>query len=526
MASTGEWIVLSTKWEIGNVRAVLTFTINILCAIGLWVVSYVTWKNGAMEAVKASRTKLLSLLSMSSIGEAFDAISVLHFGMDTRLLLTVLGQCVLVILLSLTAILSGPIARYSVREGAILQTGVQPGWIATTNHNSMGAAFVLWNTTIERLKYAQFPPDQLLDFLPDNKLEWVYQASEWNSTWSASCKYTENTPIDLVTTGNYTEDLIDEIPQLLSVFPPDIFPTAYKGKGRFSWAGNYENATFYKDGLAFVVVQTDPDHGKDHALDQRTNHLPLNISIAAFRLAGIPRANTNSSGVFGVGPIRRSSYTLANCQISRAPSRGFDDLDSNAQDNIAFPWPFQSTPVVMAFADFHRADTISKSFLGEDVYHPTGKDLFRFYQCYLICKDTQYRQKVSRTITTMVPSVEISIVSLVVMLFYFAAIILSAIWSTVFRQLPNGLSIPRTKAQWMMQGIREVGARERDYRMLHRSWDGLRPFMEHVVYGETLTVLGHKYMSIRFDLDNDRAGDFGVCAYVLECKIHIANAFL
>jgi len=505
--ATPYWLVLPLSWELGNVRAVFALLINLLTTTGLWVVAYAMWKSGALRASKSQPTKLLSLLSMTGLGDAVDALVLLRPVLGPRLLASLLFQSAIVILLSAVAIFSGPIAQYSTRSGITVRHTPVSGWLATTNHSSMGNAFVRWNATIERLKAAEFPRDQLLDYLPNNQIDWTYRESEWNSSWLSSCQWTDRTPIALTATGNYTSsgDIFSEVPSMKTAFPAEAFVGNITAASDFH--GTFENRQTFKDLLVFVIVQTNPESPYASDEDDNTNFQPLNLSIAAFHLHHVPRPSRNLSvdtvANFGVGPIERSWYTLANCQIRRAPLRGRVDLTEDAEAHIAFPWTTNVDALATALAGFHQAPVVEQSFNGDEIYHPPGQDLFRFYQAYTVCKDTQYKQAVSRDLSVAVPTVELAVPALAVLALYVLGLVVATVWFVAIRRLPSGTSIPRTKVEWIMHTLREVGGREVDRGMLDSPLHDMRDDLRSAIYGQTYSEQGRPHKSVQLELKDE-----------------------
>src|SRR3954465_10210926 len=82
---------------------------------------------------------------------------------------------------------------------------------------------------MERFNSAGLPLNQLVDFLPDNRIDWKYSEVEWNNSWSASCQWTERTAINLYMTGNTsnTGSLFDELQGLRPIFPDKILQKGY-----------------------------------------------------------------------------------------------------------------------------------------------------------------------------------------------------------------------------------------------------------------------------------------------------------
>ena len=496
------WLTLSTSWELGNVRAVLAFLINVLLAIGLWIISYASWKYGAAQAARTSRVPLLSLLSMSGIGDAIDALFVISFSMGVRRILSILIQAGAIVALSITVIISGPIARYSTRRGIEIQKQDVQGWLATTNHSSMGGAFVRWNQTIERLNSANFPMDQLLDFQPDNRVEWQYESEEWNSSWAASCTWTPQTPITLEATGNSSGYLFDELPAIETIFPPETLESGYNIW--MDWGGAYEGTDVNKDVIIFLLGETDPELAIDENTGLLRNYQPLHLVLSAVYLHNVPRSEDQTVTNFGTGPVESSSYTMANCNIERAKNRTNDDLDFDVVQHIAFPWTIDADTTISAFASFYQAGIAEQSFNGEPIYLPSGEDLFRFYQAYMISKDTQYKQVVTRRLSVEVPSVQLSVVALALILMYVAVMGVVLLWASLMMRLPKGMWIPRTKVEWMMQGVREVGGRELDAGLWEVGWDGLRRGLRSAVLGRGAGPLGGISMNIQLGQDVER----------------------
>jgi hypothetical protein len=119
---------------------------------------------------------------------------------------------------------------------------------------------------------------------------------------------------------------------------------------------------------------------------------------------------------------------------------------------------------------FHEARLTQQSFRGETIYHPSGQDLFRLYQAYLVTKDIQDSESAERLISVSVPTVELSVPVLVVFLVFSVLMGLTAIWFVVLKKLPSEAWVPRTKIEWMAQGMRESSAREVDASYLSAKW--------------------------------------------------------
>lgn len=123
-------------------------------------------------------------------------------------------QLIVVIGVTLTCALAGPIAKVSLRTGlTIVQTELQVlqsvkggGYFGNLLY-----ANVLWNDTAQSFNDAGFPTDQLLDFLPPTTTSpWTYVAKEWDPTWKVSCNYTEKIDLQNVT-GSGKNQFFDPI---------------------------------------------------------------------------------------------------------------------------------------------------------------------------------------------------------------------------------------------------------------------------------------------------------------------------
>ena len=198
------WISLPASWRLEDVQEVLNVIISVLSVLGMFVFSRLCWVGAAARLARNQSVKISSITSLNTIGEAFDVLLLLKSRILSSRHLQILAQCIVIAFFSATGILSGPIARYSTRPShRISQVQVQSS-LASVEHNSIGYAVVEWNHIQSSLDVAGFPYDQLLDVLPDTSTPWIYDKSEWNSTWSMNCQSTPFTPITLYDTGNCT----------------------------------------------------------------------------------------------------------------------------------------------------------------------------------------------------------------------------------------------------------------------------------------------------------------------------------
>ena len=328
MVSVILWIFLPASWDLGNVRAILALIINFLCVIGIWVVAYSIWKVGAMKLDRSHKscTKILSLYCPTGLGEVLEIIPLLRASLGIGLLAQLLIPGAIIVILSTVAIMSAPIARYSTRVGMQIAPTLVPGTLATTSHRSIDDALVKWNETIERFNLAGLPLNQLMDFLPDNTIDWKYSEPEWNNSWSASCRWTERTPIKLYAMGNASSGgrIWDIFPGISAVFPGDIFEAKY-ARGVVA-PGPYRGELFL-DKLLFISMQTNPNVSFDTEPGSSTNFGPFHFTIAAFHLKNTPANFTDDGSVtWGTGPVEQSWYTMASCDLDRVATQAPDKL--------------------------------------------------------------------------------------------------------------------------------------------------------------------------------------------------------
>jgi hypothetical protein len=239
----------------------------------------------------------------------------------------------------------------------------------------MSGAQVKWNNTIERLNSAGFPLNQLPDFLPDVHVDWKYEESQWNSSWSADCQWTDQTAIELEAAGDYSDGILGHIPGIASVLPR--IPLTPAHNLTYELPGAYrDSGAIFQDVILFVVVQSNPDvayEGEPTVAEtgRQANYLPFDVTIAAFYLRNAPALVTAFSNVvIGTGPIEQSLYTMADCRISRAPSRTPQDLDEDADWHVALPWTPDIWALPIAFAEFSRSTLMEGSFTGGNSRSP------------------------------------------------------------------------------------------------------------------------------------------------------------
>lgn len=352
----------------------------------------------------------------------------------------ILAQCMVVVGFSLTAILAGPIARYSTRRATVIRDMDVPGLLPSRYVNGIDYANVEWNLTYSRLDKAGFPLDQLLDYLPDNAVDWSFDATQWNSSWSLECQSTPKTVISLETTGQ-CESIWYEMPGLMQVVDSDRYDAAYTRIYRFN--SDTQNV---KDSLNFIVGFNNLDH-----VEAENTFRKMDLVIASIHLHGAAgNDNITMDCDFGIGPIEHSSFTKVECTIQRRES-------VNDYNNIAFPdidYDFQSS-LPNALISYYAARMTQESTSDQSIATIQPDELVRFYQTYTITKDIQYRQPVTRSLNVKLSVVQISVVFLTFAAFIALLIILGLINYALFalRHRRTMRMVPQSKLDWVIQSI-------------------------------------------------------------------------
>lgn len=191
------WVVLSTEWKLEDVQAVLNVIITILCAIFILTSSRFFWHRSANQISQDHDVHLTSLLTFPSLGEVIDIIDLFRAELFRPKYAILGAQCLIFVFFSLAAMLAGPISRYSTKVGQTVQTKSVQGRLASRSLSCDVNDNVRWRKVFASLENANFPFDQLLDFLPETELNWVYAKNDWNSTYSTECTFTPQTNITL-----------------------------------------------------------------------------------------------------------------------------------------------------------------------------------------------------------------------------------------------------------------------------------------------------------------------------------------
>lgn len=437
LTMTALWISLPARWELQNVQAALNVIITVLSTLGVFVFVRSCWHRAAKRVAHDDDVPLPALLSLNTLGEAIDVVFLLKGKLLSSRYLSVLAQCVVVICLSSTALLAGVIARYSTKRGHIVSQDDVAGSLVTRQHNSMGLASVEWNLTYDRLDEADFPNDQLLDFLPDNNVDWSYDPAQWNNSWSIECEQTPKRSIDMYDSGNCTEYRY-ELPNLDQIISYDDWD-GY----RHSPGGFYNTRQNIKDALMFIYGWKSWDF--EEACETNRS---MTFKLASLHMHNVPRDQNDTDCLYRKGDIGESYYTAITCDLRRK-----DQVPDAC--HVAFPDVDGNNGVASAYTDYYLARFIQESTSNSPISVITPPELLRFYQVYTVVKDLQYRQPITRSLSVNVRVVQLSTVFLTIALLLALLISLGLLIYAFFVVRHHDIveNTPQSKLDWMLQSI-------------------------------------------------------------------------
>lgn len=385
------WISLSTRWSLSSVQAALNVVISVLSTVGIWSLSRFWWQHGSSKILRGnSNVPLSALLSISGPGEGWDVVTVLRKRVFAKENWRLLFQLVIMIAVTAASMLSGPIAKVSLRTSSTMQPSklevlqTVKGGGATGN---IELANGLWNDTLQSLDQAKFPFNQMLDYLPPSTVTWTYIANEWDPTWSMECSYTPETILhNLTANGNYTfYDPIDAFPGFRETYDQSWLDTSeYRVQADFNSWNNFSNSEYpFSDALFFILIESDPEKGNR----MNTNNATLQISLSVLHAVNFSALNYGDATQAGatiwqpIGPVGNASFTRAECNITRKPE---------VLDEKAIPWlwtndTYSITAAYSSYWGFQIEEIDSKKIV---VPTPTAQELLRFYQAYIVTMNT------------------------------------------------------------------------------------------------------------------------------------------
>lgn len=424
----GYWVVFSTEWKLEDLQAGLSIVIQIICVAGIFIASQFFWQQHALQVARGQRVPIARILSIHGPGEVWDVLVLLKLKLFSYPSTAI--QCVVVLLLGLTALFAGPIARFASHTGVTLPERTIEGQLASRTTTCIRDDVVGVQRVWDRLDKADFPKDQLLDWLPDVSVDWEYVEGDWNSTWMASCEYVNATEVVLNGTGvsNGTE----EWPRLFNQFD-GLWGLVENFRTNWSYIttdnqGTTRNGTFKDTTLWLNVVDFDP----------------MRMALVLVYMDEPPSREDDEGVIFDVGPAP-ATYIKAECTLTNTETlyQAQPDLSMN------------ESCVVENFKQHFFQNVLERDRDGVGGHLPRAEDIFRWYQAYMIRKDVKRMMPVEREISVRVGTVEVagwflgiaSAMVLVVLIGF--ARYCWVLWR--YREVIK--KVPETKADWVLHVV-------------------------------------------------------------------------
>ena len=463
---TVAWVNLSTRWGLTSVQAALNLIISVLGTVGVWAFSRHCWQRGSTSVLyQNSEVPLPSLVTVSSLGEAWETVTVLRQRIFQRNNRSLLVQLFVVAIATIACMFAGPIAKLSLRSTSTIQNShleVLQSIKGDSYTANLVDANVLWNDTIESLNKAGYPDTQMLDFLPPSVAPWVYIANEWNPTWTMTCNSTHETILhDVTATGNHTfYQPIDAFPAYRDTYEPSWLNTSkFRIQSDFAcWS--IANTHIYRDALFFTLIQTDPGINNRLYNDNGTLQMSLSVLHAKeFNTTDYSDVTLGTNTQWKpFGPVGNASFSRIECNFTRKANVA-------NENEIPWLWTNDTYSITYGYSTFWYYLLENDSSKDLRVPTPTPKRILRFYQAYYISVNTIYAFPSLRKLSVMVDTVQLSVTFLVI------AIILAALtlWTTaryfifLFRHHARLAEsyVPDGKLEWMIYGVKIVASSSR-----------------------------------------------------------------
>ncbi|KAI1413440.1 hypothetical protein F5Y13DRAFT_198756 [Hypoxylon sp. FL1857] len=454
------WIDISSRWELTSVQAALNVFVSILGTFGIWSASRFWWQRGSARILcNNTDVPLPTLYSISGLGDSWDAIFLLQKAVFTKDTWHLLIQLVVVVTLTLSSMFAGPIAKSSLRsipqasEDELEVLYVVKGDGFSTNRL---LANVMWNETIQSLDKADFPTDQLLDYLPSSSVPWIYKAEEWDPTWRMTCSFAPETVLHNVEAyGNYTfYDPVNAFPVFRETYDPSWFDSSkYRMQSGFDAWYIVTDEIPFKETLFFTLFQSDPEVNDRMYMNNDT----LEISLSVLHAQGFKVNNFSDTGQAAttewmpIGPVQNATFARTDCNITRK---------AVVKDENAIPWIWTNDTysITMSYQNYYMNSFTTSASKGQLVATPTSRDLLRFYQAYLAAANTIYSSPTLKKVSVWKDVVQLSVALLVTIIILAIVTIWLGIRYFIFvRRHGSKLEeacIPDGKIEWMVHAAR------------------------------------------------------------------------
>ena len=433
------WASLPSRWDLQDVQAAISITITLLSTFAIFVFIRICWQVAARKVAQNRGVQLPALLSLNTLSDVIDALFFLRGRLFSRQHLAILGQCLVVTILTIVAIFSGPLARYSCRSSLVAKSQDVQGYIASRGMNDLILNDLEWTRVWNRLDKAGFPHDQLLDYLPDITTDWRYEADQWNSSWHLSCENTPSTPMTIRSVADCSS--------FYTTFP-DLEPAFNWSKwGAYNDYAAFHSGDYYRDMTMFLYAYHKGDNVTE---DDTTTYRTMNLSIVNIQIHNLRRIPDTEDCEFLNATAERASFTRVDCLLTRNQhvrdpyQVAFPDVDDDFAGDLT-----------NAYVQHYNAAMVRKSAAHQALSVVEPRDLIRFLQSYMIAKDTVSRELVNRTMTVEIPRSQVSTIFLILACVSTLVLLVGSLYIGIFylRHQHTVMSTPQSKVDWMLQSI-------------------------------------------------------------------------
>lgn len=450
------------NWKLQDVQAILSVIIAFLCTGGVFVLVRFFWMQAARDVITKRRTiPTHNLLSLNTVGEVVDILWLLRADFFSKQYVKIIVQSICILLLTVASLLSALIARYSTRSKMLSIPSEVSGILAERSLQSATSGITV-NETYTSMSRAKFPPNQLLDFLPNTDANWEYQPEQWtNGTWSMNCSFTELQEIPNVSVQECSGDILSEFPYLYEFFsdwPDWVWRYGFDGSG---YADTKEH---WKDFTMFVHATWGVRYESNDIFSPGECGCPakeMSFRSFWFHFRDAPRSNSSDAKcLFTRGPVASLHYTGASCSLKRvAPPIPEDELYLSPG---AAPDVVNDDAVASGYNMQFGARGVRESMQNVSITPITGEELALFYQAHLIAKDTDLstQRTSSRTINVYTPITQVSLTTVILCCIgaFIVLIGLTTYYFFIFHHWDALDTTPQSKLDWMTMLIkREIG---------------------------------------------------------------------
>lgn len=441
--------------------------LSVVGTAGIWAFGRFFWQRGCARVIddKKKHVRLPKLLTITTPGEGWDLAVVQRTKVLDPENWHLLVQIIVIIIVTIALVLAGPIAKISLKNGRtvlprnieVLQTIKGGGYFG-----NLLDANVLWNETMKSLDEADFPTDQILDYLPSPKEPWVYDPKEWDPTWVVSCVDTPARVLeDVVGTGDGNMyEPFTAFPRFRDTFNSSWFNGSYRLDTNFDSWYNWNVEKQFQHVFFFIILQSDP------VIDDRmySNNGTLDISITCFDAKNFAvnttdKENSGEEDWFPIGPVDSVTYTRTECSISRSPHKKVLN-----ETLVPWIWTNNTYSIAMGYRTFWQqavAETVGRGLVPPVLDAST---LFRYYQAYMANTNTNHAMPTTRSVSIWVDSVGLSVIFLTVVVLLTLMTTIASCRYFFFivrhRKRIERFCVPDGKMEWMIHAAKAAAEDE------------------------------------------------------------------